>query len=178
MSTVQRHRSLAGPGADGERRQRSGGQGVRSQGFRAVGVMASKLAAPVVAKRGGGILVRLKADWSAIVGPEWAVAAWPAALGRDGALKLRTAPAAALELQHLAPLLIERVNLFFGRPAVTRLVLVQGALPRPPAPVGPERRRLAASEAAALDRRVAVIANPELRAALVRLGKAVAEAAG
>lgn len=135
--------------------------------------MASKLAAPIVAKRGGGILVRLKADWLAIVGPEWAVAAWPAALGRDGALKLRTAPAAALELQHRAPLLIERINLYFGRRAVTRLVLVQGALPRIPEPVGPIRRWLAASEAEALDRRVADIADPDLRAALVRLGRAV-----
>ncbi len=135
--------------------------------------MASKLAAPIVAKRGGGILVRLKADWLAIVGPEWAVAAWPAALGRDGALKLRTAPAAALELQHRAPLLIERINLYFGRRAVTRLVLVQGALPRIPEPVGPIRPWLAASEAEALDRRVADIADPELRAALVRLGRAV-----
>jgi hypothetical protein len=163
MSAVQRGRSLVGPDADGERRH----------GFRAVGVMASKLAAPIVAKRGGGILVRLKADWLAIVGPEWAVVAWPAALGRDGALKLRTAPAAALELQHRAPLLIERINLYFGRRAVTRLVLVQGALPRIPEPVGPIRPWLAASEAEALDRRVADIADPELRAALVRLGRAV-----
>ena len=46
-------------------------------------------------------------------------------------------PAAALELQHRAPLLIERVNLFFGRPAVTRLILVQGPLPLSAAPSRP-----------------------------------------
>ena len=54
---------------------------------------------------------------------------WPATLGRDGVLKLRAAPGAALELQHRAPLIIERINLFFGRAAVTRLALVQGPLP-------------------------------------------------
>jgi hypothetical protein len=167
MSTVQPGRSLVGAEANGERRQ----------GFRAVGVMASKLTMPIVAKRGGGVLLRLKADWSAVVGPEWAVVAWPAALARDGALKLRTAPAAALELQHRAPLLIERVNLYFGRPVVTRLALVQGALPRRVEPARPEPRWLAASETEALDRQVAEIANPELRMALARLGKAVAEAA-
>src|SRR6516164_10887193 len=95
----------------------------------AVGVAASKLAAPIVAQRAGGILVRLKAEWAAIVGPEWAAVTWPTSLGRDGALKLRAASTAALELQHRAPLLIERINLFFGRSVVTRLALVQGSLP-------------------------------------------------
>jgi hypothetical protein len=163
MSAANRQRSLAGPPAGGERRH----------GFRAVGVAVSKLAQPIVSKRGGGLLVRLKADWPAIVGSEWAVVTWPAALGRDGALKLRTAPAAALELQHRAPLLIERVNLFFGRPAVTRLILVQGPLPYPASPTAPPSHPLAADEAEALDRCLTDIADPELRAALARLGRSV-----
>jgi hypothetical protein len=168
MSAAKRQGSLTGPAADGERRERE-----RQPGFRAVGLAVSKLAAPVVAKRGGGVLARLKADWAAIVGPEWALAAWPAALGRDGALKLRTVPTAAIELQHRAPLLIERVNLHFGRSAVTRLVLVQGFSPRAPEPCRPTPRSLVAGEAEALDRRLANIADPELRAALARLGAAV-----
>ena len=89
------------------------------QGLRAVGVAVSKLAAPIVIKRGGGILVRLKSEWLAIIGSDWAAVTWPSALGRDGVLKLRAASTAALELQHRAPLLIERVNVFFGRLVVT-----------------------------------------------------------
>lgn len=149
----------------------------RRRGFRAVGVDVSRLAAPILAKRGGGVLVRLKAQWAAIVGHEWAAAAWPTALGRDGVLKLRTVPTAALELQHRAPLLIERINLYFGRPVVTRLTQVQGSLPlaaAAPAPLPP----LAAGEAEALDRQLSGIADPELRAALARLGRAVAGARG
>jgi hypothetical protein len=163
MSAAKRRRSLAGPGAEGERRH----------GFRAVGLAVSKLAGPIVAKRGGGILARLKVDWAAIVGAEWSAAAWPAALGRDGALKLRTAPAAALELQHRSPLLIERVNLYFGRPVVTRLVLVQGSWARAPQRGRPQPRPLAAGEVRGLDRQLSAIAEPELRAALDRLGRAV-----
>jgi hypothetical protein len=166
MGVADGRRSLTGSIAESERRH----------GFRAVGLMVSRLAAPVVAKRGGGVLLRLKADWSAIVGAEWAAAAWPAALGRDGALKLRTAPAAALELQHRAPLLIERINLYLGRPAVARLVLIQQTLPRAPGPGGSAPRFLAAGEAEALDRRLAGIADPELRAALSRLGRALSGA--
>ena len=47
----------------------------RRQGFRAVGVPVSKVAAPIITKRGGGILVRLKAEWAAIVGVDWAALA-------------------------------------------------------------------------------------------------------
>jgi hypothetical protein len=146
-------------------------EGERRQGFRAVGVPVSKLATPIISKRGGGVLVRLKAHWPTIIGDEWASMSWPSALGRDGVLKLRTAPAAALELQHRAPLLIERINLFFGRPVVNRLILVQGPLPADSRPTSPELRPLAANEAARLDSKLAGIADPELRAALGRLGK-------
>ena len=119
------------------------------------------------------MLGRLKAEWAAVVGTELAAMSWPASLGRDRALKLRVAPGIALELQHRAPLVIERINLFFGHQAVARLVLVQGPLPlaSPPRPAPPAA--LTAAEANALDARLADIADPELRAALTRLGQLV-----
>ena len=145
----------------------------RQQGFQAMGVAVSKLAAPIVTKRGGGVLVRLKAEWAAIVGADWAAVAWPSALGRDGVLKLRAASTAALELQHRAPLLIERINLFFGRSVVTRLALVQGPLPLESPPSHTIVPRLAAGEFAALGELLSGIADRDLRAALGRLGRAV-----
>lgn len=146
----------------------------RGQGMRAIGVAVSKLAAPIVARRGGGILVRLRADWASIVGSEWAAVTWASALGRDGVLKLRIASGAALEAQHRAPLIIERINLFFGRQIVTRLALVQGPLPLAPPPAGPTTRSFSPSEAEALDTRLSEVSDPELRAALARLGCAMA----
>jgi hypothetical protein len=145
----------------------------RHQGFRAVGVAVSKLAAPIVAKRGGGVLVRLKAEWAAIIGTDWAAVTWPLALGRDGVLKVCAASMAALDLQHRAPLLIERINLFFGRCVVTRLALVQGPLPLDSPPNEPPITTLVPGESAALDERLSVITDPDLRAALGRLGHAV-----
>ncbi len=143
------------------------------RGFRAVGVAVSKLTVPIVARRGGGILVRLKADWAAIVGPDWAEVSWPAALGRDGVLKLRVAPGAALEVQHRAPLIIERINQFFGRAVITRLALVQGPLPLAARSSRPVIRPLSRGEAEALDQRLSTIDDPDLRAALAQLGRAV-----
>jgi hypothetical protein len=164
---------LAGAPAEGERRPnlRPGGQ--RQGGLRAAGIAASRLAAPIVARHGGGVIGRLKAEWVAVVGADLAATTWPQALGRDGALKLRVVSSVALDLQHRAPLVIERINLFFGRSVVARLVLVQGPLPlatRPrPAPAAP----LAAEDAKALDAQLGQIADPELRAALARLGTLV-----
>ena len=150
----------------------------RNQGFRAVGVAASKLVAPIVARRGGGVLVRLKSEWTAIIGADWATVTWPSALDRDGVLKLRAASTAALDLQHRTPLLIERINLFFGRTVVTRVVLVQGPLPLDSPPSGTGLRPLAESTIVIVDERLSEIADPQLRDALARLGRAVAGARG
>jgi hypothetical protein len=160
-------RSSASRGAGGNGTSREGG-------LYAVGRTVARIAAPIVRRRGGGLLVRLKAEWAAIVGPEWRELTWPAALSRDGALKLRVAPAAALELQHCAPLLVERINGHFGRAVVTRLLLQQGPLPLPLERGGPAPRPLSAEQDRALEARLSQIADPELKAALGRLGRAVA----
>jgi hypothetical protein len=148
-------------------------QNERSQGFRAIGVAASRLAIPIIKKRGGGILVRLKAEWGTIVGPAWADVTWPTSLGRDGALKLRAISGAALEVQHRAPLLIERINGFFGRSVITRLAIVQGPLPLASQPAGSSLRPLMPNETKALDERLSDIADTDLREALAQLGRAV-----
>src|SRR4051794_3745368 len=107
----------------------AGGDGERRFGLRPVGEAASRIAAPVIARRGGSVLVRLKAQWYEVVGADLARQTWPEKLGRDGALRLRVVPGFALDLQHRALLVVDRINIFFGRPVITRLVLVQGSLP-------------------------------------------------
>lgn len=147
--------------------------GERRPGFRAAGANLSRIVGPIVARHGGGVLMRLKAEWTAIVGPDIAAATWPESLARGGTLKLRVAPAKALEVQHRTPLVIERVNLFFGREAVVRLALVQGPLPLPaPNRAAPERP-LGPGEAATLDHQLSAVASPDLREALTRLGHRV-----
>jgi hypothetical protein len=158
----------------------SAGEGERRFGLRPIGDAASRIAAPIVA-RGGGVLARLKAEWSVVAGSELAAQTWPEKLGRDGALKLRVASGFALDLQHRAPLVIDRINLFFGRAAVTRLVLVQGSLPLAgSAPAGSGSHAPTApsigDDAGMLDSRLAGVDDPELRAALAGLGDLVARA--
>ena len=157
------------------------GEGERRSGLRPVGEAASRIVAPIVARGGGGVLARLKLEWSAVAGAELAAHTWPEKLGRDGALKLRVAPGFALDLQHRASRVVDRINIFFGRDAVTRLVLVQGTLPLTsaakagsgsPAPAPPPT----GEESGIVDSRLAEIDDPELRAALAGLGDLVRRA--
>jgi hypothetical protein len=149
----------------------------RRGSFRAIGAELPKLARPVLGKRGLGE-AQLLMHWEAIVGPDLAEEARPERLSfhkgerAHGTLRLRVAPAAALELQHQAPVIVERINAFLGYSAVARLAFVQ-------APLAPVRRRAAAprplraDEQEALAKRVGAINDEELRAALERLGAAV-----
>jgi hypothetical protein len=162
------------------------GKGEHRFGLRPIGEAASRIAAPIVVRRGGGVLVQLKAQWHAIVGADLALQTWPEKLGRDGALRLRVVPGFALDLQHRALLVIDRINIFFGRAAVTRLVLVQGPLPltgSAPAGSGSDAPGAAGGDAGAFDSevfdpeafdsRLAGIDDPELRAALAGLAALV-----
>ena len=90
----------------------------------------------------------------------------------SGTLRLRVASAYAVEAQHLEPVIIERINGFFGYRAVARIVLVQG-LPVSAASVVPQPRPLSAAEQGSLDQRVEAVPEGELREALRGLGAAV-----
>ena len=108
------------------------------------------------------------ADWEAIVGPLLAAVAAPRRLAA-GTLTLACTGPVALELQHLAPALIERINAQLGRTVVERLRFVQD--PFEPAP----RARTSPNPAADASAVRAVAGLPEgpLRDALLALGRAV-----
>ena len=150
----------------------------RRGGLRALAGEVPRIAAPVLGKRGFAS-AQLVAEWASVVGAELAGKISPDRLSfprgerRDGTLRLRVAAGAALEVQHRTPLILERINGFFGYGAVSRLVLVQGPPSRPPRPAPPRPRPLSTTEREALDRRLDRIEEPGLREALRRLGEAV-----
>jgi hypothetical protein len=156
-----------------------GGKSVdQRHGFmQAIGANLPRIATPVLGKQGLGE-AQLLQQWPAIVGDDLARYCWPVKLSfprgqrRDGTLRLRVVSALAIELQHREPVLLERINAYFGYRAVVRIALIQGA-----APPGPDRpappRPLAPAERQALGERLGGVADPALRAALERLGSAI-----
>ncbi len=118
-------------------------------------------------------------DWPSIAGDDVARMCTPRGLSfqhrdrrMDGTLTLKVQSSQATRLQHLEPQLIERINGYFGYRAVARLRLLHGAAP---AAGEPEAQSEAPAKAPAPheERTDEPIADPALRAALARLGRAV-----
>ena len=122
----------------------------------------------------------LQARWREIVGEVLARHTEPVKLAKrrgsgPGALEIRVdGPAAAL-IQHQAPEIISRVNLFLGAGTVDKLRIIQGPVRR--AVTAPKRPRRAppldAAQEAELARSVADAVGTPLADALLRLGRAV-----
>lgn len=149
----------------------------RRGSLRAIAAEIPRIAGAALGKRGFGE-AQLITHWDTVMGPELAAHLSPERLSfprgerRNGTLRLRVAAAFALEAQHLEPVIIERINGFFGYGAVARLALVQGP-PLRTAPAPPPIRPLSPAEQATLEARLDGVADPELRQALARLGAAV-----
>jgi hypothetical protein len=139
--------------------------------FKRLGATVPGLIRPL-AKARGTALASLLAEWPLIVGDELARVSLPEKL-IGTSLRLLVTPSAALVLQHDTPRIIARINAYFGRPAVTRLSLVQGPLPVAASPRRPPRPTLPADRQAALKAATSDVTDERLRSALERLGRAI-----
>jgi hypothetical protein len=157
------------------------GPRVRRAGLRAIAATLPTVTRRALGRRGfaeGG----LAAEWTAIVGEELAARCIPERLarragGEGGTLTLRVEPGYATELQHLAPLLIDRINGYLGHKAVGRLRFRHAGPRVPRAPSRPPPRRLGEAEEAELRARVGTVEDEALRGALERLARALQERA-
>ncbi|MEK7819847.1 MAG: DciA family protein [Pseudomonadota bacterium] len=150
----------------------------RFRGSTPLTTLVRRLTQPLFGKRGlaDG---RVVSEWTEIVGPMLARSSvpqrivYPRGERTGGTLHLKVAPGGmATELQHLEPLLIERINTHFGYRAVTRLALIQGPLPAPPpAPAPPPE--LDAEAERHLDQLLKDVTDPSVRERLNSLGRAV-----
>ncbi len=149
-------------------------------GLRALAATLPKVTHRALGRRGfaeGG----LATQWSSVMGKEIAARCRPVKLVRarpgasgEGVLTLRVEPGFAIELQHLAPLLIERINGHFGARVVHRLRLLQAPLaPLRPPPATRKARPIDPRDEAELKHRAATVDDEGLRGALERLGRAV-----
>jgi len=122
--------------------------------------------------------------WAEIIGAELARGCQPDQLrfprGKDGdldrsggTLTLRCLGAMALELQHQTPMLLERINSYFGYRAVAQLRLVQGSLRRHPQRKTAKLPPLAPADRAATEAQLAPLPEGEVKDALRRLGDAI-----
>lgn len=156
-------------GTDGERQPRSGR-------VRRMGEMLPEVGGAAF-RRFGFVQSSVVSRWREIVGDRYANVTSPESIrfpqGKrsEGTLTLMVSSAHAAMIQHVVPMIIERVNRFFGYAAIVRVSIRQGdvrpvrAKPQPKAllPVPVE-----------LGDSLRTIADPELKAVLESLARGVA----
>src|SRR5205814_1949719 len=132
-------------------------------------------------QRFGFVQDSLVSRWPEIVGERYAKVSspesikFPAGAKAGGVLTLMVDGAHAPLIQHLTPIIVERVNRFFGYAAINRIVFRQG---RPPAPVPRPERPPLRPVPKQLGESLREIADPELRACLESLAAQIAASSG
>lgn len=133
-------------------------------------------------KKFGFVQASVVSRWAEIVGERYAKVStpesirFPAGKKSDGTLNLVVEGAHAPLMQHMAPLVMERVNRFFGYEAIAKVAFRQGrvAVAGAAKPVRPE----AAAVPKELGEGLRQIADPELRACLESLASKLAGSSG
>lgn len=156
------------------------GEAPRQGRARAAGELALDIGG-VAFKRFGFVQGAVVSRWAEIVGERYARVSTPESIrfpvGRKagGTLTLAVEGAHAPLLQHLAPMILERVNRFFGYQAVAKVVFRHGAKPAPAPPV---KRPQLSPVPRELGDGLREIADPELRTVLESLAGKIAHASG
>ena len=128
-------------------------------------------------------------EWASVVGTEVARMSRPLQLSfprgerKGGVLTIGCGGAAALELQHLKPQILDRINRHFGYAAVAELRFRQGSLQGAPLSQSQQRAKAKATrrdskppteaEIAETTAALAAIPEGEIKASLLRLGLAI-----
>ena len=165
-----------------ETRRKKAAEPVRSRRARAVSDLLPN-AGGAAFRRFGFVQSSIVSRWREIVGVRYAAVSSPESIrfpqGKKscGVLTLVVEGAHAPLLQHVAPTIVERVNNFFGYPAVERVAFRQGivqAAKAKPRPAPPSLRPIPAE----LGDSLREVADPELRACLESLARSVADGDG
>ena len=150
----------------------------RRGGVRPVAASLPKIAAKAIGKRGFAEAA-LITEWDRIVGRELACVSQPEKLAfspgqrSNGTLHIRVQGAVATELQHLEPLVIERINSHFGYRAIARLKLTHAPLRQTPRPPKRRPRTPDPKQRAVLADILSEVEDDTVKKALERLGAAI-----
>jgi hypothetical protein len=177
--------STADTGSPKRGRKAKAADAPRQQRARAVGDMLPDVGRASF-RRFGFVQSSVVTRWAEIVGPRYAGVSAPESIrfpqGRraDGVLTLMVEGAHAAMMQHVAPEIVERVNRFFGYPAVARVAIRQGAAGAVGRNAAEPRRAPPSLKPVPVELgdSLRTIADPELRACLESLAGALAATQG
>lgn len=118
--------------------------------------------------------------WEDIVGADLARGIAPQKLSFEkdnrtrGTLVVKSAGGAfAMLFEHQKDRVIQRINAFFGYPAVSRIKIIQGALKLKSEPIKPRPKQIPKEELEILEEKVGIIEDEELRERTFKIGQAL-----
>ena len=136
-------------------------------------------------RRFGFVQSSVVSRWREIVGERYAGVSAPESIRfphgkrEGGVLTLVVEGAYAPTMQHVAPVITERVNRFFGYEAVAKIAFRQGSVAKVKRPAPPSLRAIPMEPLPTeLGDSLRTIADPELRACLEGLARGVAASSG
>ena len=165
-----------------EKRRKPAAEPARARRMRSVSDLLPEVGGAAF-RRFGFVQSSIVSRWSEIVGKRYAAVSAPESIrfphGRKsgGTLTLVVEGAHAPMMQHVGPVIVERVNRFFGYPAVERLSFRQGVVQvaRAKPPKAPPSLRPIPAE---LGDSLREVVDPELRACLESLARGLASGEG
>ncbi|WP_169544568.1 DUF721 domain-containing protein [Sneathiella aquimaris] len=148
------------------------------KGPKAIGSYVGKTARAALVKRGFA-QADILSHWQNVVGPTLYHFSSPERLtysknkNAEATLKVRVAPGHAPEFQHFEPLIIERINSFFGYKAVSRISIIQAPVKRAKKPKKTAPPEPTLEQKKWLEHSVKEVKDEELKAHLITLGAAI-----
>ena len=171
---------MAKPKSPYSKQKDRAGDAPRSGRTRSAGDLLGEIGG-VAFRRFGFVQSAIVSRWSEIVGERYAKVSspesirFPAGRKSGGVLTLLVEGAHGPLLQHLSPLIMERVNRFFGHQAIDRVVFRQG---KPVAKARQPERPQSRPVPKELGEGLRQIVDPELRACLESLAAKIAGTSG
>lgn len=140
--------------------------------------LVKRLTTPICQKNGfasASILL----DWSKIVSPsfqEYCVAervSFPPYKRALGTLYVRTPSHMAPEIAYLEPIILEKINGYYGYQAISRLVIRQGPLTKKKQKMSQPLEAISSQAQELIEKEVETVSDEDLKNALHRLGEGI-----
>lgn len=137
----------------------------------------TKVMDPIFQRR-GFVRSKIILDWQLIVGERFAAFCIPERIDypmekkTGGRLVIKTTSSFAMQISFCEPVIIEKINRYFGYKAVERLSISHSYLPKPASPKGPDPV-LSEEQKEALNELLEGFSDASLKEALYNLGKGI-----
>lgn len=137
-----------------------------------------------ICRQNGFVQARILLEWEYIVTSQFAQfctplkVTFPLKQRSNGRLLLKATSSMATEISYLEPLILSRINQYFGYQAISKISLLQGPIARKASSQKPLRRPLPEAIQANIENHVQPIKDDRLRAALLSLGMGISQQKG